>query len=91
MRLYKNGFEIEASPSEVFELMRLIDEASRPVVCDTKAAPDPKPAKAKGKKNRPDIGKVKAQRSAGWPMAKVADEFGVSEQTIRNWLKEVEA
>ena len=38
-----------------------------------------------------DLGKVKALREAGWPVTKIADEFGVAEQTVRNWIKEAEA
>ena len=40
---------------------------------------------------RKDLGKVKALREAGWPVTKIADEFGVAEQTVRNWMKEAEA
>ena len=40
---------------------------------------------------RKDLGKVKALRPAGFTQAKIADEFGVSVQTISNWMKEAEA
>lgn len=34
-----------------------------------------------------DIGKVKALKAAGWTLAKIADEFGVTPQTVANTLK----
>ena len=33
-----------------------------------------------------DTGKLKALREAGWPVAKIANEMGVTEQTIRNYI-----
>ncbi len=52
----------------------------------------PKKAKAKPKESNPgkadlDMGKVKALRKAGWTMAKIADEMGVTPGTICNRLK----
>lgn len=35
-----------------------------------------------------DIGKLKACREAGWSVKKLAEEFGCSEQTVRNSLKQ---
>ena len=35
------------------------------------------------------MGKLKALRDGGWSVAKIADEMGVSQQTIYNKLKEV--
>lgn len=37
-----------------------------------------------------DIGKVKALKAAGWTLAKIADEFGVTPQTVANTLKRAE-
>lgn len=34
-----------------------------------------------------DIGKVKALKAAGWTLAKIAEEFGVTPQTVANTLK----
>lgn len=43
--------------------------------------------KSKPKKRPPfDTGKLKALREGGWPVAKIADEMGVSEQTVRNYI-----
>lgn len=50
--------------------------------------PEPKPAPDPTKKKDIDMGKVKALRKAGWAYAKIADEMGVSTQTIVNRLKE---
>lgn len=35
-----------------------------------------------------DLGKMVALRNAGWSIAKIADEFRVSEQTVRNRMPE---
>lgn len=43
-----------------------------------------KPAQKKGKY---DVGKICALRRASWSVAKIADEIGCSEQTVRNILK----
>lgn len=43
-----------------------------------------KPAQKKGKY---DTGKICALRRASWSVAKIADEIGCSEQTVRNILK----
>ncbi|MBQ1779402.1 MAG: hypothetical protein IIZ93_14710 [Acidaminococcaceae bacterium] len=50
--------------------------------------PEAKPAPVK----RPvDWGKAKALRKAGWSLAKIADELGVSVPTVSAHLKEVKA
>ena len=36
------------------------------------------------------MGKLRALHEGGWPVAKIADEMGVSQQTIYNKLKELE-
>lgn len=43
-----------------------------------------KPTQKKGKY---DVGKICALRRASWSVAKIADEIGCSEQTVRNILK----
>lgn len=47
-------------------------------------AEEEKPSTKKGKY---DTGKVCALRRASWSVAKIADEMGCSEQTVRNILK----
>lgn len=39
------------------------------------------------KKGKYDTGKICALRRASWSVAKIADEIGCSEQTVRNILK----
>ena len=39
------------------------------------------------KKGKYDVGKTCALRRASWSIAKIADEIGCSEQTVRNILK----
>ena len=49
------------------------------------AQPDPPPAGKKPKKTV-DVGKLIAMHNAGWPVAKIADELGVSTRTVYNYL-----
>lgn len=50
------------------------------------------PKKEETKKGRKpfDMGKLKALVDGGWTVPKIADEMGVSEQTIRNRMKQLE-
>lgn len=50
------------------------------------------PKKEETKKGRKpfDMGKLKALIDGGWAVPKIADEMGVSEQTIRNRMKQLE-
>ena len=68
-------------------LGRLIPPQPEPEpVPDPEPEPKPKPEKTRGRKPF-DTGKLRALRNAGWSVAKIADEMGVSEQTIRNHMK----
>ena len=49
------------------------------------AQPDPPPTGKKPKKTV-DVGKLIALHNAGWPVAKIADELGVSTRTVYNYL-----
>ena len=97
MKLFINGFEIEATPGEAYDFMQLVERRRQQGSWIENAAADPEPAA--GPENKPvklkskkkDIGKILALRKAGWTTAKIADEFNVSIQTIRNWMKEAEA
>ena len=53
--------------------------------------PDPKPKKKPQKKQEKafDMGKLGALHEGGWSVAQIADEMGVSQQTIYNKLKEL--
>lgn len=49
---------------------------------------EPKTVKREPKNKKTlEMGKVKALRKAGWSLDKIADEMGVSPQTIANRLK----
>lgn len=53
-------------------------------------APEPKPKKpAQRRMDTFDYGKLGALLDGGWNVAKIADEFGVSEQTIYNKMKKM--
>ena len=55
-----------------------------------KEDPEPKPKKAKKeRKSSVDSGKIGALRKAGWPIAKIADEMQITDQTVRNHLKKL--
>lgn len=54
------------------------------------AEPQPEPKKRGGSKPlQLDIGKIVALSRAGWSVEKIADEMGVSGQTIRNRLDDI--
>lgn len=48
--------------------------------------PEEEPKKKNSKK---DLGKLQSLINAKWTRAKIADEFGVSEATIYNWINEL--
>lgn len=53
-------------------------------------AKEPKPKKTKKeRKSSVDSGKIGALRKAGWPIAKIADEMQITDQTVRNHLKKL--
>ena len=55
-----------------------------------KPAEEPKPKKTKKeRKSSVDSGKIGALRKAGWPIAKIADEMQITDQTVRNHLKKL--
>lgn len=42
----------------------------------------------KDNKKKIDIGKMKALRKAGWSYKKIADEMGISDKTVSNYLRD---
>lgn len=50
-------------------------------------AEETEPPKEKPKKGRIDVGKICALYRANWSVAKIADEMGCSQPTVRNVLK----
>lgn len=53
-------------------------------------APETKRGRPSKAKKPFDIGKAKACRDAGWSIAKIADEMGVSPSTVSRELKEAQ-
>ena len=85
----------ECAPELCPECFEKVDEAIaltisgkdlKPAAPKTKREPD---EKKMGPKAR-DMGKVNALLDAGWSREKIGIEFGVSGQTISNWLKSEE-
>lgn len=50
------------------------------------AQPDPPPPTGKKAKKTVDVGKLIALHNAGWSVAKIADELGVSTRAVYNYL-----
>lgn len=50
------------------------------------AQPDPPPPTGKKAKKTVDVGKLIALHNAGWSVAKIADELGVSTGAVYNYL-----
>lgn len=56
---------------------------------EKKSAPEPKksaPKKRGPKQKKLDHGKIMALHKGKWPVAKIADEMGCSEQAVRNHI-----
>lgn len=81
--------------SQVFTGKLLIEEPDqkKPVVIpkeEPEEIPKRTPKKKVSKKRTPvDTGKIGALRKAGWPVAKIADEMGLSQPTIYSYLKKL--
>ena len=70
------------------------------IVNGSASEPEPEPPKTSKKKQLEeakqnfqkrriaDYGKLRSLRAAGWPVKKIAEEFGCSEQTVRNVMKQ---
>lgn len=74
---------------EVEEEQR-VEETMPEVTAEEKekpSAPEPKPKKKPGRKPKKlDHGKIIALHKGKWPVAKIADEMGCSEQAVRNHI-----
>ena len=76
-------------------LLNLVKTAAQVLRITKTIVEEPKveePKKEEAKKGRKpfDMGKLKALVDGGWAVPKIADEMGVSEQTIRNRMKQLE-
>ena len=78
----------EMEPAAVKKaVLALLDQEQKPVVKEQKPA-----AKKAGPKKKPfDTGKAVACYNAGWSIAKIADELGTSDPTVRKHLKDAGA
>lgn len=72
-------------PVKAAELPEEIEKAAEPVET-VKAAEPEKPEETPKKRVKVDVDKVRSLRQAGWSLQKIADEFGVSGQTISNMI-----
>lgn len=73
--------------------------AEEPEKAEPEPEPDPPPKASRAKKQLEeaeknfqkrkigDIGKLRSLRAAGWPLKKLAEEFGCSEATVYNTMK----
>lgn len=66
---------------EEYEQIKPKPGEEKPKQTKTEAKPAPK------KRVKFDVGKLGALRKAGWSVSKIADEMGVSEPTVRNYMK----
>ena len=70
----------EPEPEEVEEEPEPEEVEEEPVI-----EPEPEPKRNRKK----DLGKLQSLINAKWTKTKIADEFGVSEATIYNWINEL--
>ena len=93
-----NNSELIRSLVNVIGMDLELDKAIKDVVLGLLELPEePEPKKEPAKRGRPkktepkpkpfDTGKLKALLNGGWSVAKIADEMGVSVQTIYNKMK----
>ena len=93
---YADDMDIERGADLCWDCYQVVDEAVLHLVNDVRKAPEPepkpepKPAKVrKPAKRKPlDLGKIGALTRAGWSVKKIAEELGVSENTIYNHMNE---
>lgn len=69
---------------------KVIAEACLMLMPEEPKKEEPKKEEAKKGRKPFDMGKLKALIDGGWAVPKIADEMGVSEQTIRNRMKQIE-
>lgn len=86
-----------SEPGKSWDLGDEVDTESGAALCadcykivDDAVAAAMKPKKPAANKIELDMGKVHALKDSGWSFSEIAKEMGVSEQTIRNRLKEDE-
>lgn len=76
------GIGYELTKEKITEII----EENKPEGSKPEPAQEPEPKKKIGHKERKiDVPKAQALRDAGWTISAVADELGVSEQTVKTW------
>lgn len=88
---------ISSAIGRVDDAMTEAPEAEEPEKAEPEPDPPPKASRAKKqleeaeknfqKRKISDIGKLRSLRAAGWPLKKLAEEFGCSEATVYNTMK----
>lgn len=78
-----NGFEIETAVNEAVEFVKSFSNYQKP---KKETASVLKKKKTPSSKRDLDMGKIKALRKAGWTLAEIGDEMGVTSRTISNKL-----
>lgn len=76
-------------PAMEVELMELTVEPAGQTIEPGLEEPEnaqPDPPTGKKPKKTVDVGKLIALHNAGWPVAKIADELGISMRTVYNYL-----
>jgi len=73
------GYQVEVEQDGMVVRIRGSEKPTEP------KKPKPKPVPVERKKL--DHGKILALSEAGWSVAKIADEMGCSEQSVRNHLE----
>lgn len=68
---------------------KALADACLAILDEPKEEPEPKAESKRGRKPF-DMGKLKALLDGGWSVPKIADEMGVSDQTIYNKMKKLE-
>ena len=86
-------FVVDGPPDEE----QSAEEPEEPEKAEPEPDPPPKASRAKKqleeaeknfqKRKIGDIGKLRSLRAAGWPLKKLAEEFGCSEATVYNTMK----
>lgn len=91
--IIKTALSIGATITISQDFVTIVTEASEKSEPASAPKPEPSPIKEKapspkkqGARKDLDMGKVKALRNAGWSFAAIAEEMGVSQQTIANRL-----
>ena len=94
--IYDNSEWIEDNKDVSVHYILGLNDMARHLICNCPDKPEPAPTpepqqeKKSTRKIDLDMGRVKALRSAGWTIEKIADDLHVSSATISTRLKQEE-